>query len=120
MKTTSFQVASRIDGNAAVLYPKGYLNNLSGESLVAECNAFVERGIRKIILNLGETDFINSIGISLLLHIIESLREVEGTLCFSDLSKIHRDTFEMLGLTKFMLVFPDELEALQYLHSRSA
>jgi anti-anti-sigma factor len=115
MKAVNFNVVSMTQGDAAVLYPQGYLNNLAGESLVQECNRFIESGIRKIVLNFGKTDLVNSIGVSLLLGIIERLRESGGTLCFSNLSRSHRETFEMLGITKYILVFDREEEALEHL-----
>lgn len=119
MKATNFKVVSRLAGDVAVLSPQGYLNNLAGESLVKECNSFISKGISKVVLNFSGTEFINSIGISLLLHIMERLKEGGGTLCFTNLSKMHRDTFEMLGLTSHMLVFDDEDEALHHLEAGS-
>lgn len=114
MKAANFKVVSRITGDVAVLYPQGYLNTLAGESLVNECKSCLSQGIRKVILNFSGTELINSIGISLLLHVMEGLKEGGGSLCFTNLSKMHSDTFEMLGLTKHMLVFRDEDEALSY------
>ena len=115
MKSVQFNVTSRLDGDVAVIYPKGYLNNLSGESLVIECGIYIGKGITKIVVNFSETDLINSIGISMLLQIIEDLRNIKGTICCTNMSKFLRDTFEMLGLIKHMLVFPVESDALKYL-----
>jgi len=117
MKSVPFSVVSRLEGDAAVIYPKGYLNNLSGESLVIECGIYIGKGITKIVVNFSETDLINSIGISLLLQIIEDLRNIKGTICCTNMSKFLRDTFEMLGLMQHMLVFPVEEDALKYLKS---
>lgn len=115
MKVAKFSVVSRLEGNTAVIYPKGYLNNLSGESLVVECGHYIGSGITKIVVNFGETDLINSIGISMLLQIIENLKNIHGTICFTNMSKFLRETFEMLGLLKHMTVFPLESDALEYL-----
>jgi len=117
MKSDQFSVVSRLDGDAAIIYPKGYLNNLSGESLVIECGIYIGKGITKIVVNFGETNLINSIGISLLLQIIEDLRNIKGTICCTNMSKFLKDTFEMLGLMQHMLVFPLESDALKYLQS---
>jgi anti-anti-sigma factor len=117
MKTMQFSVTSRLEGDAAVIYPKGYLNNLSGESLVIECGTYIGRGITKIVVNFSQTDLINSIGISLLLQIIEDLRNIKGTICCTNMSKFLRDTFEMLGLIQHMRVFPVESDALKYLNA---
>ena len=102
MKSAQFSVASRLDGDAAVIYPKGYLNNLSGESLVKECGIYLGQGVTKIVVNFSETDLINSIGISLLLQIIEDLKNIKGTICCTNMSKFLRDTFEMLGLIEYI------------------
>lgn len=119
MKSDQFSVASRLDGDAAVIYPKGYLNNLSGESLVRECGVYIGRGITKIVVNFSETDLINSIGISLLLQIMEDLKNIKGTICCTNMSKFLRDTFEMLGLIQHMQVFPVESDALKYLEAKT-
>ena len=66
--------------------------------------------------NICETDFINTIGISMLLSIIEKLKDEGGTLCFTNLSKAYHDVFEMIGLTRYIHIFPDEKEALLYLN----
>ena len=120
MKSVQFSVASRLEGDAAIIYPKGYLNNLSGESLVIECGIYIGKGITKIIVNFSETDLINSIGISMLLQIIEDLKNIKGTICCTNMSKFLRDTFEMLGLMQHMLVFPVESDALKYLKAQQS
>ncbi len=116
MSATNFKVTSKRVGDVAVLYPHGYLNNIAGEDLVRECNTCLEDRVRKVVLNFSETDFINSIGISLLLGIIEKMKDAGGTLCFTNLSKAYLDTFEMLGLAVYMRIFPEETEAVSYLN----
>ena len=117
MTSAQFSVSSRMEGSAAVIYPKGYLNSLAGENLVKECSAHTGRGITKIVVNLGGIDLINSIGISLILQIVEDLRSIKGTICCTDMSRFLQDTFEMLGLLQHILVFKSENEALQYLRA---
>ena len=116
----TFDVHSKTLGDIAVIYPRGYLNNIVGERLEKECAAFIDRGIKRIVLDFHEMEFINSIGISLLLSIIERLRASKGALCFSSMKKAHRDVFEMLGLTKYVTVFATEADALKNLEDRSA
>ncbi len=115
MNSSPFQVKSRLIEDVAVVYPQGYLNNLAGEGLVRECGRFTRSGIKKIVVNFRETDLINSIGISLLLHVMEELQGAGGTLCFTDMSKTQLGIFEMLGLTKYFRFFQDEDSALQFL-----
>ena len=116
MSNGQFKVISRLSGDVAIVAPQGYLNNLAGESLVRECRAQLESGIRKIVLDFSGVDVINSIGISFLLTTMEELRSSQATLCFTSMNARHRDTFEMLGLARFLKVFETEDSALQYLH----
>lgn len=120
MNSPNFNVVSKIMGDVAVLYPQGYLNNIAGESLVHACNSFTEKGIHKIVLNFSGTELINSIGISLLLNIVEGLKDCGGTLCFTNMSNGHQDIFEMLGLTKYIRVFGSENDALSSLRHGTA
>jgi anti-anti-sigma factor len=118
MNPLPFQVTSRLVKDVAVVYPRGYLNNLSGEGLVNECGRHARAGVKKVVVNFRETDLINSIGISFLLNVMEELRNAGGMLCFTEMKKVHLDTFEMLGLTKYFLFFPDEDAALKALTGR--
>ncbi len=116
MRHTNFSLRCRVIDDAAVVSPEGYLNSLAGESLVSECNSYVGKGITRIVINFGRIEFINSIGISLLLSLIDKLKNCKGTLCFSDVRTHHRETFEMLGLAPHMLFFPREEDALAFLN----
>ena len=109
-----FMVHSRSVEDVAVIYPQGYLNNIVGEKLEKECRDYMRKGVNKIVLNFGQTEFINSIGISILLGIIETLKKSEGTLCFTGMKAPHREIFDMLGLTKYAMVFTTEDDALRH------
>jgi anti-anti-sigma regulatory factor len=117
MKYEQFTVTSRLDGDTAVIYPRGYLNNLAGETLVSECGGYTGRGVKKLVLNFSETGLINTVGISMLLQIMDNLRNIEGTVCFTNMSGFQRETFDILGLLKYLTVFQTEGEALTYLGS---
>lgn len=117
MNATGFRVKSRLVNDVAILYPQGYLNNLAGEGLVSECGKYTRAGVKKIIVNFRETDLINSIGISLLLHVMEELQAAGGTLCFTEMDKVQLGIFDMLGLTKYFRFFQNENGALEFLGS---
>ncbi|MEW5743835.1 MAG: STAS domain-containing protein [Nitrospirota bacterium] len=114
MKAANFNVTTKLNDRVAVIYPRGYLNNITGEDLVDASSACLGKGVKNIVLNFSETEFINSIGISLLLTIIERLRESGGSLCFTNMSKMYAETFQVLGLTKYVAVFDREEDALRH------
>lgn len=117
---TSISIDSKVIGDIAILYPRGYLNNLAGETLESACNDYLSKGINKIVLNFGSTEFINSIGISILLAIMDRMREIKGSLCFSNMGSTHEKTFRVLGLKDHMKAFKSEDEALRHLQKESA
>ncbi len=115
----SFMVMTETFGKIAVVRPHGYLNNIVGERLERECNECINKGMKALVLDFGKVEFINSIGISILLSIMEKLGKSNGALCFSSLSSAHKDTFDTLGLTKYARIFKSENEALKFLESEA-
>lgn len=111
----NFSLESRVHGDVAVLHPHGYLNNIVAERLEKECSGLLKKGVRKILLNFNDIEYINSIGISILLGVINGIKVSDGELCFSNLSNLHDETFEMIGLKGYMRVFQTETEALDHL-----
>ncbi|HKA21979.1 MAG TPA: STAS domain-containing protein [Blastocatellia bacterium] len=92
------EIKTRLTEGAAVIYPGAYLNQLRGERIESVCQEFLDRGIRRIVVNFQETELINSIGISILLGVIESVNNARGALVLSNLNDSNRELFEMLGL----------------------
>jgi len=106
------EIKSRLVENAAVIYPGIYLNQLRGESIETQCQQLLASGIRNIVINFEETELINSIGISILLGVIESVNGAQGTLVLSNLNASNRELFEMLGLMSHVQMVDTEENAL--------
>ena len=105
-------VRSRCIGEMAVVYATDYLNKLSGERIERECRRQLERGCRALIINFRETELVNSIGVSILLGVIDAAENTGAQLIFSDLNHQTVQLFEMLGLTRHVALAADEEEAL--------
>ena len=96
-----------------VIYTDNYLNDIEGEKLEDECDVFLNRGERKIIIDFANTELVNSIGISILVGVMEKIKKRNGVLFFSSLKKVNHDIFNMLGLTKYISIFQTEEEAIR-------
>ena len=105
-------IRTRLVDDAAVIYPGVYLNQLRGESIEGQCLEFLATGVRHIVINFEETELINSIGISILLAVIESVNRAEGALVLSNLNASNRELFEMLGLMSHVEMVDTEEIAL--------
>ena|SRR5713101_4949957 len=108
----SAEIRARLLEDAAVIYPGPYLNQLRGESIENQCEEFLASGVRRIVINFEETELINSIGISILLSVIESVNRAQGALMLSNLNASNRELFEMLGLLSHVEMADTEEAAL--------
>jgi len=113
---SNFSLSFRSERDISVMMPKGYINNLGAERLESTSEAFIDKGSKKLVVNFSDVQFINTIGLSIFLSIVQSSLESDGLLCFTNMKKDHREMFEMAGLIKHVKVFKDEKDALNYLN----
>ncbi|HVS15598.1 MAG TPA: STAS domain-containing protein [Thermoanaerobaculia bacterium] len=104
----------RRDG-VAVIYTDGYINNQGGEEIAKIAYKLIDEGYKALLLNLSGTKIVNSIGISILIEIIEKMLEVEGRLAFCNLTPTIDKTFHIMGLAQYSSIFPDESSAVEQL-----
>ena len=113
--STPNQLRLRLIGDMAVIYAGDYLNKLSGERIERECRRQLAAGCRGLVINFKETGLVNSIGISILLGVIDAAQATGAQLVFSDVNKTTIELFEMLGLTRHVALVGSEEEALSTL-----
>jgi anti-anti-sigma regulatory factor len=84
----------------AEIYAGDYLNKLSGEKIEYECRRHIEAGCKELIVNFSKTEIVNSIGISILLDVIDTAQSSGARIVFSDVNESTVELFDMLGVTK--------------------
>jgi anti-anti-sigma regulatory factor len=99
-------------GTTAVIYASDYLNKLTGERIERECRQKLNDGYRALVIDFGNTQLVNSIGISILLGIIDIAEKSGARVIFSDVNNQTVELFNMLGLTQHVVLVRDEHEAL--------
>jgi anti-anti-sigma factor len=87
-------------GERSVISAGEYLNKLSGEQLEYECRRRFDAGCKELVVNFSQTELVNSIGISILLGVIDIASNNGATVVFSDVKEETVELFDMLGLTK--------------------
>ena len=105
-------VHARCIGDTAIIYASDYLNKLSGERIERECKRQLESGCRALVINFRDTELVNSIGVSILMGVIDASEKNHAQVIFSDVNGQTANLFEMLGLTRHVSVAKDENEAL--------
>ena len=108
-------IRSHCVGTTAVVYASDYLNKLTGERIEHECKKQLDSGARALVIDFSDTELVNSIGISILLSIIDIAEKSGALVVFSDVNKETIQLFEMLGLTRHVVLAKDEQEALSSL-----
>ena len=108
-------VRSHCVGATAVVYAGDYLNKLTGEKIERECRRQLDGGCRALIIDFSDTQLVNSIGVSILLGIIDVAEKCGARVAFSEVNSQTIELFEMLGLTRHVILAKDEHEALQNL-----
>ena len=91
-------------GETATVYASDYLNKLSGEKIERECRRQLDAGCQTLVVNFGETEIVNSIGVSILLGVIDAASGAGAKVVFSDVNEDTIELFEMLGLTSHVTV----------------
>jgi len=105
-------VRSHCVGTTAVVYASDYLNKLTGEKIERECRRQLDLGCRALVIDFGDTHLVNSIGISILVGIVDVAGRSGGEVVFSDVNNQTVDLFDMLGLTRHVALAKNEQEAL--------
>lgn len=101
---TEREIPIRSEGEKAVVYAGDYINKLSGEQIERECKQKLESGIKTLVVNFSETEIVNSIGVSILLGVIDRASDAGAEVVFSNLREETIELFEMLGLTNHVTV----------------
>lgn len=105
-------IRSHCVGTTAVVYASDYLNKLTGERIERECKKQLDSGARALVIDFSDTELVNSIGISILLGIIDIAEKLGALVVFSDVNDETVQLFDMLGLTRHVVLARDEQEAL--------
>ena len=93
--------------SVGVIAASGYINNEGGQAIADAANTLMDQGCTTLLIDLDGTRIINSIGVSILLEILEKLMDEQGRLAFCNLTPTISKTFEIMGLVQYATVYPD-------------
>jgi anti-anti-sigma factor len=70
------------------------------------------QGVKKILLDLTNLDFISSAGLRVLLATAQELKEDGGDLRVCSLNREVKEVFDISGFSTLLMVFDNEAKAL--------
>ena len=107
-----FTLTSEVRNNKLIVTTSGYVNNVGGEAIAKEFERHFG-AIKQVIINLGQSKVVNSIGMSFLLEIIEKLQEVGGKVVFTDLDPAVDKMLTIMGIFEYAGKAPNVEEAMK-------
>lgn len=114
--TESLKVTVERPGDGlAILRTDGYINNSGGEEIARQSYALLGEGVTRLLLDLEKTKIVNSIGISILIEILEKIIDQGGRLAFCRLTPTIEKTFHIMGLAQYARIFPAPEPAIAWL-----
>ena len=109
----SAEVKSVVQGDVAIVPTEGYVNEMIAEAIAEESERLMEDGVKHFILNMAQSRMINSVGIAIVVEIIEKASLQGGSLVFCGVSPTIAKTFQIMGLLQLSTIFESEEDALQ-------
>jgi anti-anti-sigma factor len=113
-------VRSERVGDVAVVHASDYLNKLSGERVERECRRRLEEGCRALVVDFQQTGMVNSIGVSILLGVIDAAERAAAPVIFTGVNEQAAQIFKLLGLTNHVRLARDEGDALDMISNPDA
>ena len=105
-------VVTELTGDVAVLTIEGDLTAAAEVHVEESFAAALTAGAGRLVISFREDDHINSAGVGILIGLVMQARERGTPMRFAQPSSHFRRIFEIVGLTRYVDVFPGVDEAL--------
>lgn len=108
------------DRGVTVVEILGALNGSCGAELKQLCERLWAEGRRQFVIDLKAVDFIDSIGLSMLVRCFKWIRGATGCISLTALQPSIRRIFELTRLDRSFDIFTDVSEAVQNFTGKQA
>jgi len=99
-------------GTVLVLSPTGRLDRGGAAEAEAEILGHIERGERRLVLDLAGLDYVSSAGLRTVLVIAKRLRQEQGAIVLCGFQPHVRDVFEISGFLSILDVADTRQDAV--------
>lgn len=119
MDQSPFTVRERAAGSALVLELAGDMSGNAEDVLLTlhPWDQGLPGGGRYLVLSFLRVPYINSMGIAVLIRLVRTLSKAGCQTFAYGVSPHYQKLFRMVGLTEYMMVYPDEYAILQRLET---
>jgi anti-sigma B factor antagonist len=106
------QLATRHEGDVAVVSAVGEVDVFSAPGLDSELDALIAAGAARLVVDLSEVAFLDSTGLGVLVKALKHAREADGWLHLVVTSDRIRKIFEITGLDASIPIFDTAQDAI--------
>ncbi|MBI9073124.1 MAG: STAS domain-containing protein [Melioribacteraceae bacterium] len=110
---TDFNVSVREIGSVNVIDLKGYLDAHTAPELENAFDKLIKENRYSIVVNFTDLAYISSAGLGVFMAFVETMRENEGDIKFSNMTENVFNIFDLLGFPMLYEFFKEETEAIQ-------
>jgi anti-sigma B factor antagonist len=106
------EITTSQKSDISIINIKGDVTAVTAESIENAYQDISASGGKKILLHFDQGCYINSGGIAVLIGIVSESRKKEQVIRATGLSEHFQKIFNMVGLTKYIQIFPSTESAL--------
>ena len=106
------EITTRDVNDVKVVQIEGELDTGSSPNAQNQLDQLRGQGVKKILLDLTNLDFISSAGLRVLLATAQELKEDSGDLRVCSLNREVKEVFDISGFSTLLMVFDNEAKAL--------
>lgn len=107
------ETTKRKEKGAVIVAIKGRLDAGSSPDLEKEIEKIMAEGENRLILDLGELNYISSAGLRIILAGAKKLKAKQGSLSIASLQSMVKEVFEVSGFSAIIPIFDSADEALK-------
>jgi anti-sigma B factor antagonist len=107
-----FYIRSKIDGDIAVIYPKGHLDAHNVERFEKEIVKLLGNSVVRIVVNCKDLNYISSAGMGIIMGYLDEIREKKGDIKLCAVSDRVYEIFDLVGFTDIYDFVKDEVDAV--------
>lgn len=106
-------ITTSVVESVTVVRLEGNLDTSTAELVEDTFNEVIDGGAQKVLVNLGDVNFVSSAGLRVLLAAAKRLGGPGGNLRISNLNDAVNQVFQISGFTAILGVFPTDEAALE-------
>jgi anti-anti-sigma factor len=113
MEVRKMEIRTEGDVTTAIMVPRFDASNANDIEMVLQ--GLIAKGVKKLICDFSQTEYIASAGLRVLLSAAKSLQKSGGQIFIVSMKPFVQEVFEISGFNQIFKVYASQNEALQSL-----